>query len=171
MKQLKLIIIGLLLVFSGVTKAQVGINISIGTPAWGPAERSEARFYYLPDIDVYYDRNTSYYIYLSGGNWIHAATLPYEYRNYDLYGAYKVTLNDYHGERPYDNYKEHQRDYPRGYNRGHDQKTYGERPSRGNSENRGEMHGNKEHGHDDNGNGHGNGNKEHGNNNEHGNKN
>jgi hypothetical protein len=144
MKKSRLIIGGLLLILAGVLHAQVGVNIVVGTPpAWGPAESSGVRFYYLPEIEAYYDVNTSNYIYMSGGRWIHATNLPPAYRNYDVYGGYKVMLNGYHGERPYDNFREHQRSYPRGYNKGHAQKTYGERPG-----NRGE-HGKDEHGHED----------------------
>jgi hypothetical protein len=145
MKQLKLIVAGLLLVLAGTMHAQVSLNVQVGTPpAWGPAEASGVRYYYLPDIHMYYDVNSSSYIYLSHGNWIHATSVPYAYRNYDFYGAYKVSLNDYHGERPYEHYDDHRKSYPKGYNHGREQKTYGERPGKGHSD-----HGDDKHGHDD----------------------
>ena len=144
MKKIRLIIGGLLLMLVGTLHAQLSVNIVVGTPpAWGPAESSGVRFYYLPEIEAYYDVNTSEYLYLSDGRWIRASNLPPAYGNYDVYSGYKVMLSDYHGERPYDNFRDHQRNYPRGYNKGHAQKTYGERPG-----NRGE-HGKGNHGHDD----------------------
>ncbi len=152
MKKIRLLIGGLLLVIAGSMHAQVSVQIGV-TPAWGPAESVGVRYYYLPDIEAYYDVNNSTYIYMSGGRWIHSHNLPRAYSNYDLYSGYKVTLNDYHGERPYDNYREHRKNYPRGYNHGHEQKTYGERPRRDEHHdegNHGEHHDEGNHGHDGN---------------------
>ncbi len=130
MKKIKLLIGGLLLVLSGTIHAQVSVTLVAGTtPGWGPSESVGVRYYYLPDVEAYYDVNTANYIYMSNGRWIHSSHLPAAYGNYDLYGGYKVVLNDYHGERPYDNYRSNRRSYPKGYNNnGHGQKTYGERP-------------------------------------------
>lgn len=143
MKKIKLLISGLLLVLAGTMQSQVVITATLGNPPpWGPAEGVGVRYYYIPDIQAYYDVSSSNYIYMSGGRWIHSANLPRAHRDYDLYGGHKVLLKDYHGERPYDNYKDHQKNYPKGYNHGQEQKTFGERP--GND--RG--HGNGDHGHD-----------------------
>ncbi len=142
MKKIRLLIGGLLLVIAGTTvHAQVSVQIGV-TPAWGPAESSGVRYYYLPDIEAYYDVNDGTYIYMNGGKWRHSRDLPAAYANYDLYGGYKVMLNDYHGERPYDNFRSHRRSYPKGYNRGHEQKTYGHRPDKG------EHHDEGNHGHE-----------------------
>ncbi len=74
---------------------------------------------------------------MSGGRWIHSSNLPHAHRNYDLYGGHKVALRDYLGERPYENYKDHQKSSPRGYNHGQEQKTYGERPGNGHGDDHG----------------------------------
>jgi hypothetical protein len=175
MKTLKLIIAAVLLAFTCTTQAQVAVSLTVGTPpAWAPAEASGVRYYYLPDIQVYYDANTSNYIYYSGGIWRHTAYLPSSYGHYDLYGGYKVMLNDYHGERPYDHFRDHRRSYPKGYNHGHFQKTYGERPGKGNSDDRHDNHQDNGHGHeghgDNNGHDHGNDREhDHGNDKGHGN--
>jgi hypothetical protein len=129
MKKLKLLIGGLLLVLAGTMQAQVVVTATIGNPPpWGPADGVGVRFYYIPDIQAYYDVTDSRYVYMSGGRWIHSSNLPHRYRNYDLYGGQKVALRDYHGEKPYENYRDHQKNYPKGYNHGHEQKTFGERP-------------------------------------------
>jgi hypothetical protein len=81
--------------FCNTAEAQ-NINISINTgrqPAWGPAGYDYAGYYYLPDIDCYYDVNAGLFYYFDRGKWISARYLPYAYRNYDLYGLYKVALN------------------------------------------------------------------------------
>jgi len=129
MKKIKLMIGGLLLVLAGTLQAQVVVTATIGNPPpWGPADGAGVRFYYIPDIQAYYDVTDANYVYMSGGRWIHSSNLPHKYRNYDLYGGQKVALRDYHGEKPYENYKDHQRNYPKGYHRGQTQKTFGEKP-------------------------------------------
>jgi hypothetical protein len=132
MKTLRLIIAAIaLMLFGALQTTHAQISVTIGTPPpWGPAEAPGIRFYYLPDIEVYFDVNTGEYIYLSDGAWIRARNLPRAYADYDLYGAYKVPLREYHGERPWDNHRDYHKNYPRGYNKGHYQKTNGERPDK-----------------------------------------
>jgi hypothetical protein len=159
MKTLKYLIIGIAFISMSSLQAQVSVNVNIGTPpAWGPSGYSDARYYYLPNLEMYYDVNTSFYIYLNRGKWIRTRTLPRSYRNYDLYNEYKVVLTDYRGNRPYDNYRTHKVKYARGY-RGAPQHTIGQRPGRGNNKdygNNGNGHGNNGNGQGNNGNGHGN---------------
>ena len=133
MKALKIFAFGLILLCVNTIQAQVSVNLNIGTPPkWGPLGYTEARYYYLPDVEAYYDINTSMFIYNQRGVWIHRSHLPRLYRNYDLYGGYKVVLTDYHGNTPFRNFSDHRIRYVKGY-RGNAQKTYGERPGRGNS--------------------------------------
>jgi hypothetical protein len=107
MKTLKLIVlVSFLLVFS-FSKAQVAVNLNLG---WGPAITTE-EYYYLPDIDSYYDIRQSQFIYLNNGLWIRSAALPKRYRSYDLNTGYVVALNDYHGRNPYSGYKNHKIKY------------------------------------------------------------
>jgi len=102
MKAFKIIMLLTILFFSGTTKAQVSVNINLGSPpAWGPAGYTETRYYYLPDVESYYDVQNSMFIYYYGGGWVHRAYLPTYYQTYDLYAGYKVVLVDYHGPTPY----------------------------------------------------------------------
>lgn len=71
----------------------VGLNIS-SQPDWGPTGYDHASYYYIPDIDAYYDVNSHEYIYMENNAWVHRGYLPPRYRNYDLYGGYKVVIND-----------------------------------------------------------------------------
>ena len=131
MKTIKLIAIGMLILIAGAIQAQVSVSLNIGPPpAWGPSEAVGVQYYYLPDVEAYYDVRASMFIYQSGGLWVHRTYLPRRYRNYDLYGGYKVVMNDYHGNAPYANFKDHQRNYGRGYH-GPRQQTYGQRPGNG----------------------------------------
>ena len=151
MKTMKLFITGLLFIAAISSQAQVSVNVNIGTPnvkvnvgsppEWGPVGYNAEQYYYLPDIEVYYDIRSSQYIYFGNGNWIRATQLPSRWRNYNLYDGYKVVLTDYHGNAPYTYFKSHKVKYYKGY-KGKPQK------------NRGEYHGNSNK-HEDNGN-HGN---------------
>ncbi|MGX7668467.1 hypothetical protein [Flavobacterium pedocola] len=123
MKSIKKVILGLILFFSFQSIGQVSVNVNIGTPPpWGPVGYVEARYYYIPDIQVYYDVSTSMFIYMGPRGWIHVHTLPSRYAYYDLYGGYKVVL-DYRGDRPYRYYSVHKVKYPKGYKKYH-QKPY-----------------------------------------------
>lgn len=133
MKTLKLLIIGIILFNSNNINSQVSVNINIGSPPqWGPVGYTEVRYYYLPDVEAYYDIHTSMFIYFGGGVWIHRGFLPAHYSNYDLYSGYKVVIVDYHGDAPYNNFKEYKRKYAKGY-KGGPQKTIGANPGKGNS--------------------------------------
>lgn len=116
MKTLKLIAVGIILFVSSNSQAQLSVNLNIGNaPVWGPSVHAHVGYYYLPDIQVYYDIRASQFIYFGRGNWVRSRYLPTQYRNYDLYHGYKVVLNDYHGNRPYRYFKNHKTKYYVGY--------------------------------------------------------
>ncbi len=86
-------------VFSLSATAQVRVSINIGhQPAWGPVGYDHADYYYLPDVDCYYDIEGSKFVYYDGGRWIYASTLPPRYGHVDLFHSYKVVVNE---PRPY----------------------------------------------------------------------
>ena len=137
MNALKLFVVAIMLVFAGVTsQAQISVKVHIGTPpAWGPAGYNSVRYYYLPDVEAYYDVQNSMFIYMSGNSWVHRAYLPARYKNYDLYNGYKVVMKDYHGNQPYSNFKVYKAKYARGY-KGKAQHNIGVRDNRNNNQNR-----------------------------------
>lgn len=86
-------------------QVRVGVTINIGDqPRWRLAGYDYVEYYYLPDIETYYYVPTHQFIYLSNGRWVFSASLPNQYRSYNLYSGYKVVIN-----RPnaYYYYKEH----------------------------------------------------------------
>src|SRR5665647_2375720 len=98
MKTLKIITLGMVLFFAGAANAQISVHLNLGLqPQWAPVGYDDTRYYYLPDVEAYYDVQSSMFIYSSGNRWIHRRSLPYRYRNYDLYGGYKVAMNGYRG--------------------------------------------------------------------------
>ncbi|MFV5692084.1 hypothetical protein ACM55K_08680 [Flavobacterium sp. LT1R49] len=153
MKTLKLIAVGIILLASSAIHAQVSVNVNIGTPpSWGPVGYSNVDYYYLPDVEAYYDIRATQFIYFGGGRWIRSRYLPGQYRNYDLYSGYKVVLNDYHGSRPYSNFKNHKVKYYKGYH-GAPQRSIG---SKGNNKVYKNKGNNDKHGGNDNHGGNGN---------------
>jgi len=130
MKTFKLLVFGLTLMLAGSVQSQLSVNVHIGTPpAWGPSGYNNVRYYYLPDVEAYYDVHTSMFIYISGNHWIRRTYLPSRYRNYDLYHGYKVVMNDYHGNSPYSYFRQHKMKYAKGY-RGAEQRNNGDRNKR-----------------------------------------
>ena len=64
MKNLKIAIFAALFMTFALS-AQVSVNVNLGTPpVWAPAERVETQYYFLPDIDTYYDVPSARFIYL-----------------------------------------------------------------------------------------------------------
>jgi hypothetical protein len=154
MKTLKMITLGIMMLFaSNSMNAQISVNVNLGLqPSWGPVGYSSVDYYYIPDVQSYYDVRATQFIYLNNGAWIRSSHLPNQYRSYDLNRGYKVVLNDYHGSRPYDNYKSHKVKYYKGY-KGKPQQSLGNR-NNGNGNHKS---------YNGNGNSNGNGNKGHGN--------
>ncbi|MDR6763168.1 hypothetical protein J2Y38_003387 [Flavobacterium sp. 2755] len=123
--------------------AQVSVNVNIGTPpSWGPEGYDNDRYYYLPDIDVYYDVNQSVFIYDNSGRWVREKRLPSRYRQYDLYSGYKVVLTNYRGDAPYTYHTKHRANYPKGYH-GKPQKNRGPKPEKYNKPKGEHKHDNK----------------------------
>lgn len=111
MKTLKILVAGILLLATSVTKAQVSVDVHVGPPVWAPAAPAAVQYYYLPDIGVYYDVPAERYIYLRRGAWVRTAALPARYHGYDLYHSRPVYLTEYRGNSPYVYYKEHKVKY------------------------------------------------------------
>ena len=100
----KILIVALLLsgfaIENTTAQLRVGLNINIGSqPVWGPVGYDHVEYYYMPDIDAYYNVSSRQYIYMERGRWRFAYALPASY-HYDLYSGYKVVINEY---QPYRN--------------------------------------------------------------------
>lgn len=110
MKALKLFVFGLMFITS--TQAQVSVNVNFGTPpVWAPAERVVTQYYYLPEIDAYYDVPAQRFIYVNRGVWVRTERLPARYSTYNLRNGRVVYLTDYRGSKPYAYHKNHKLKY------------------------------------------------------------
>lgn len=96
---------------SSAAEAQVRVNLNFNVdrqPVWGPAGYDYVEFYYLPDIEVYYNVPQRRYYYQQDRRWISGSVLPPRYRGYDLYNSYKVVVNE---RRPYRNHRAYRSRY------------------------------------------------------------
>jgi hypothetical protein len=60
------IIVGLLLFTTFNSQAQVSVNVNIGTPPfWASPGNVRVDYYFLPEIDAYYDVPAQRFIYIS----------------------------------------------------------------------------------------------------------
>jgi len=89
----------ILLACTTYKRADAQVHLSLGfninsQPAWGPVGYTHAEYYYMPDVDAYYDVPRHQYVYFDNGQglWIHAAYLPERY-HFDPYHSYKVVIN------------------------------------------------------------------------------
>lgn len=88
------LILSCFLVKTADAQVQVNLGVNIGSqPDWGPVGYERVDYYYIPDIDAYYDVPARQYVYYNNNGWIHSASLPPAYSNYNIYNGYKVVIN------------------------------------------------------------------------------
>ena len=97
-----------LLATAPAAHAQANININVGTPAWGPPVPQGTQFYYIPEIDGYYDLYAQQYIVYRNGQWIPVGVID----GYDPRSFHPVVL-DYRGREPWAYVGAHRDRYPR----------------------------------------------------------
>jgi hypothetical protein len=84
------------------SSAQVSLSANLDKqPAWGPVGYDYVENYYIPDINVYYNVPQKLFVYNDRGNWVGTKQIPPNYKNFDLYHAYKVVIN---GPKPWTNH-------------------------------------------------------------------
>ena len=115
MKTTKFLMLAILLAMAFNTEAQVAVKVDKKygpvAPKWAPKAPATTRYYYLPDIQTYYDVPSQRYIYQRDGAWVRTTNLPTRYRGYDLYKGQTVYLTDYKGNAPYTYYSKHKVKY------------------------------------------------------------
>jgi hypothetical protein len=118
MRRLLVLVAAVLL--SSTLNAQLRINLNFNVdrqPVWGPTGYDHVEYYYLPDIEVYYNVPQQRYYYNQRGRWISSSSLPSRYRGFDIYNSYKVVLNE---PAPYRNHNKYREQYA-SYKGRHDQ--------------------------------------------------
>jgi hypothetical protein len=70
-----------------------GSQPSYEKPQWGPSYYDGTRYYYLPDIESYYDIYTREFIFLNQAQWIFSPYLPSIYPDFNLNNSFVVVVN------------------------------------------------------------------------------
>ena len=73
-------------------RAEVSININL--PSWAPYydNADQVNYYYLPDIECYYDVRSREFIYMEDGEWMFGRSLPPIYAWFDLNNSFIVRV-------------------------------------------------------------------------------
>jgi hypothetical protein len=106
-------------VFSGCdlyTYSTGTVQTNYDNPRWAPPYYSGARYYYLPDIETYYDLASHEFIFLNNGQWNYSSDFPSIYANFDLNNCFSVVL-DVNVYRPWMHHHYYVSHYPRYYYR------------------------------------------------------
>ena len=98
------------------TYSTVGVQIHYENPQWAPPYSAGVRYYYLPDIEAYYDLSARDFVYLSNGQWYYSASCPSNYAGFDLSNCFTVTL-DVNIYQPWMHHQYYVSHYPRYYYR------------------------------------------------------
>jgi len=85
-------------------------------PSWAPPYVPGVRYYYLPDIETYYDLTTQQFIYLNNGEWSYSQYLPPVYSGFDLNTCFTVAI-DFNTYQPWMHQHYYVSHYPRYYYR------------------------------------------------------
>lgn len=103
MRYFFVLIVALFLASTLNAQVSFSLNYNIDNqPVWGPTGYDYVEYYYLPDIDIYYNVPQHRFYYNERGRWISRSYLPSHFRNYDLYNSYKVVVNE---REPWRNHK------------------------------------------------------------------
>lgn len=127
MKPLKLFTFYFLLLITAVTMTgcytsyyaettPVRQNISYINPKWAPEYYESIRYYYLPDIECYYDLTMGQFIYLRNGRWYNSNSFPSFYYDFNLDNCFVVILNS-NVYKPWLHHQYYLTHYPRYYYR------------------------------------------------------
>lgn len=110
----RLIMMSVILASSFIYKAadaQVRVNLNINMasqPKWVQSNHAQVNYYYLPDLDMYYNVPERSYTYPQGNRWVTVNALPLKYRNYDFGRGYKVVVNE---RNPWNNHVQYKNRY------------------------------------------------------------
>lgn len=83
-------------IFNGCSTYRQGTNesqTSYENPQWAPSYSDGIRYYYLPDIESYYDIYTQEFIFLNHAQWIYSPYLPMIYPDFNLNNSFIVVVN------------------------------------------------------------------------------
>ncbi|MDD5149945.1 MAG: hypothetical protein PHC28_05610 [Flavobacterium sp.] len=113
MNKSQLTLAAFILMFTLQANAQFSVSVNLGLrPQWHNQTHcnDDVSYYYLPEIEAYYDVNSAVFIYNGPRGWVRTAYLPEYCRDYDVNRGYRVAVN-YRGHSPYVNFNSDREKY------------------------------------------------------------
>ncbi len=91
-------------------------NLSYAPPSWAPYYDKVylVPYYYLPDIECYYDVLSKEFVYMQSGNWMFSTQLPAFYSWYNFDNPFVIML-DYNVYQPWMHHQLYVSNYPKYY--------------------------------------------------------
>ncbi|GAA3935481.1 hypothetical protein [Hymenobacter algoricola] len=111
-----------LLLFGLASPAQAQVNVNINPPSWGPALAPNTQYYYIPEVDGYYDVRDRVYVVERKGRWTRLANAGYNPN------TFHPVVVDYVGAQPWvriEEYRTKYKGHPHGMPPGQAKKYYG----------------------------------------------
>ncbi|MCB2380030.1 hypothetical protein LGH70_20720 [Hymenobacter sp. BT635] len=105
MKLLKIAAAGLFALSLHTTTVQAQVNINITPPSWGPAVGPNTQYYYIPEVDGYYDVRDRQYVVQREGRWSRVRNAGYDTR------TFHPVVVDYVGAQPWVRIEEYRTKY------------------------------------------------------------
>jgi hypothetical protein len=120
MKKVHLLIVTVLMLFVAKSNAQLAVNISLGSRPVCHQNRyyyeDNVDYYFLPEIQAYFDNRSGAYVYFNSGGWVRSRYLPDYCRNYDINRGSRIAI-EYRGNAPYEYFYSHRQRYCQNDNR------------------------------------------------------
>ncbi|MBD3581107.1 hypothetical protein [Flavobacterium selenitireducens] len=77
-----------------------------------PSTNCHIRYYYYPNLEAYFDRETEKYIFRDKGQWKSESQIPSGYRGYGLFNKANIAINDYDEDNITQFLDDHRKKYP-----------------------------------------------------------
>ncbi len=114
MKKIQMLLIATVLLFTYQANAQFSLNVSLGSrPTYNNHHyyyEDNVSYYYLPEIEAYFDNREGVFIFMSTRGWVRSAYLPSHCNDYNIDNGVRIAI-DYHGRSPFDDFHYHKKKY------------------------------------------------------------
>lgn len=127
MTKLQITLAASILMFTLQASAQFSVSINLGSrPQYYDRYENQVSYYYLPEIEAYYDVNSAVFIYNGPRGWVRTTYLPEYCRDYVVNRGYRVAVS-YRGRSPYVNFNSDRQRYYRNNDRNYREEYYQQR--------------------------------------------
>lgn len=115
MKKIQLVFLTTILLFALKTTAQISVSINLGTrPVYHAPQRyyydDNIDYYFLPEIEAYFDNREGLFIYFSSNRWVRSQNLPDYCGDFNIDRCQRIAIA-YHGNSPFGDFENHRNRY------------------------------------------------------------